>query len=280
MNETKQKSARVRRDSIDLIRTLRDQMELLTNACVRYDQGSDAEAQNIAVRLRVLLHDTRTSHSLLGQLGVKERLPFVDTRLREMPPEVPRMSGGLCSIQAELGPDGGGSRYVPSLDLDDPERSHPPQAFVDWWESSLVTSNTGEPVNRKDFVLWLANGGGGAHVDPDLVETHADLTASGLSEFQPMPAADGRGRDLVAPTVRQIGFELEHTLMNGLQLDPDRVTLRQPICPLPISADVRVGRNDPCPCGSGVKAKRCFMQRRPIRRYSLGELMQQMDSAA
>ncbi|MGH7163747.1 MAG: SEC-C metal-binding domain-containing protein, partial [Planctomycetota bacterium] len=35
--------------------------------------------------------------------------------------------------------------------------------------------------------------------------------------------------------------------------------LRDAFNPKPIRAPSRVGRNDPCPCGSGKKYKRCCM---------------------
>jgi len=31
--------------------------------------------------------------------------------------------------------------------------------------------------------------------------------------------------------------------------------------PTPIRAEQKVGRNDPCPCGSGLKFKRCCLQK-------------------
>jgi hypothetical protein len=46
---------RVPRKYPNLIRALKDQRELLRNAAERYDAGSEVEAKNIAVRLRVLL---------------------------------------------------------------------------------------------------------------------------------------------------------------------------------------------------------------------------------
>jgi hypothetical protein len=35
---------------------------------------------------------------------------------------------------------------------------------------------------------------------------------------------------------------------------------------------VGVGRNDPCPCRSGLKAKRCFGMRQPRRHLTLADL--------
>jgi hypothetical protein len=262
---------RVPRKYPNLIRALKDQRELLRNAAERYDAGSEVEAKNIAVRLRVLLHDTRRSHSLLAQLDVKERLPYVDTSKVEMP-DVISLGAGLCMVRAELG-ENGYSRYVPTLEIADPERTHPPQAFVDWWSESIVTSNSGEPVCRRDFVLWLANEDGGAHVDPSLHGEYADLSTAGLTTFRPDLGEDPKFKDLVAPSVRQIAFELEKTLDTNLCEEKGGLKIRGPICSLPITTKIDAGRNEPCPCGSGLKTKRCFATREPRRRMTMAELL-------
>lgn len=224
------------------------------------------------MRLRVLLHDTKNSHSLLAQLGVKERLPFLDTTNVEMPSEVLHLDAGLCTIHARLGEEPE-SRYVPAMRNMDPERSHPPQAFVDWWSTSIVTDNSGEPVCRREFVLWLANEDGGAHIDRSLRGAYVDLSRTGLVAFRPELGDDGKFRDLVSPSVRQIAFELEQTLDSSLLEEAGTLKIREPICSLPIATKVEAGRNDPCPCGSGLKTKRCFSMRRPRRRRSLADVL-------
>lgn len=268
---------RVQRREGELLAALRDQRELLKNAGERYDGGSDAEAKSLAVRLRVLLHDGgRNSHSLLGQLGVKERLPYLDTTPAEHPPEAPSMHAGLCMVHATLGPEGAGfSRYVPVLDARDSLPRHPPQAFVDWWRDPVVADNEGRPVSRSDFVLWLADQDGGAHVDGAIGETYAGLAREGIAIFKPEAGDDPRFKDLVAPSVRQIAYEVEQTLDAQLLDDPETksgVRIRSPICSLSIHEKVSAGRNDPCPCGSGLKTKRCFGTRESRRRLTLDEL--------
>jgi hypothetical protein len=49
--------------------------------------------------------------------------------------------------------------------------------------------------------------------------------------------------------------------------------VRNPICSLSIHESVTVGRNDPCPCRSGLKRKKCFDRRQPRRRMKLEELV-------
>jgi len=256
--------ARTSRDTAGLVKALRDQRTLLRNARRAFDEGSHPEAQNIAARLRVLLHDTRLSHSLLGQLRVKERLPYLDTNSAEMPAEVIQMGGGLCMISAMLGPeDTASSRYRAPLDVLAPDRIHPPQAFVDWWGDPVVDDDRGRPISRRQFVLWLANEEGGAHIDPTIDDTYAELSTAGVSRFAPAEGDDPLFRDLVAPTVRQIAYEVETTLDNHLieETEPSvQVSVRDPICP----------------CGSGEKRGRCFDLRQPRRRVSMSELMAEL----
>jgi len=185
------------------------------------------------------------------------------------------MHGGLCMIRGTLGPDGS-SRYVAPVDRLSPDRQHPPQAFVDWWNDAVVTDDQGRPIARRDFVLWLANQDGGAHVDATMGAAYAGLSRGGVASFQPIAGDDPRFKDLAAPSVRQIAYELELTLDEQLAKEADldlSVAIKQPICSLSIHSDPAAGRNDPCPCGSGLKLKRCFGLRQPRRRRTLDDLL-------
>jgi preprotein translocase subunit SecA len=56
--------------------------------------------------------------------------------------------------------------------------------------------------------------------------------------------------------------------MEGRGVDPEQVAAQrammaaaqQPEKPMPVRKEVKVGRNDPCPCGSGKKFKNCHGQ--------------------
>ena len=63
----------------DLVRHLANQVAFLRESAASYDKGFEAEGQRLAVALRVLLHDTARSVSLLSQLGLRDRLMFADT---------------------------------------------------------------------------------------------------------------------------------------------------------------------------------------------------------
>lgn len=63
-----------------LMSLLAEQLDFLSVSCKRCDAGHLHEAKQIAHRLRVLLHDTGSSVSLLHQLGWKHELKLLDTR--------------------------------------------------------------------------------------------------------------------------------------------------------------------------------------------------------
>ena len=52
----------------DLDELLREQIGFLERSSAAYDEGYHDEAKRIAVVVRVLLHDTQSSHSLFEQL--------------------------------------------------------------------------------------------------------------------------------------------------------------------------------------------------------------------
>jgi hypothetical protein len=268
--------SRIPRPKTEYFGFLRDQVELLRNAAERYDQGSLAEASNLAVRVRVLVHDGREgSKSMLSHLNVRDRLPYLDTAPAQAPAGVLSMHAGLSLISATLGP-GGSSQYAAPLDNLSPERRHPASAFVDWWHDTILEDHRGNAFSRRDFVLSVANQDGGAHVDKTLGAAYSELTRGGLLRFQPVAVGDPHVRNVALPSVRQIAHELERTLAEGLVEDPSAplgVRVRESICSLSIHESVEVGRNNLCPCGSGRKMKICFGRRQPRRRLSLEDLL-------
>ena len=63
----------------ELMRHLHENIGFLLASCKEFDKGSFAEAKRLATTLRVLLHDTSQSKSLLGLLGIKNQLNYLNT---------------------------------------------------------------------------------------------------------------------------------------------------------------------------------------------------------
>ena len=95
-------------------------------------------------------------------------------------------------------------------------------------------------------------------MDPKLDGLYAVLTRTKFPGWTYMEA-EGTERDfdgsVALACVRQIAYELRRTLKEQLQhvLDPEGAADQ----PLSSVLTAGVGRNDPCPCGSGRKFKKC-----------------------
>lgn len=210
-NAKKQKQALVRARP-RLLEALRQQQSFLRSSSKSFDEGEEAEALRLAVTIRVLVHDTKSSHSLLGQLGVKEQLRYVDTA---GPVKDGNLLPTLGLVMHQVGHE---SKHMPLLDEGSPGHyGNAPLLFEEWWDRRqvIVLPHLNRHWTRKQLVLALAHKEGGAHVDAELDEAYEELVTNngagimlgiGESEAVPFPG------NLVAVSVRQIAFELTKTL--------------------------------------------------------------------
>lgn len=209
-----------------LMALLAEQCDFLAASAARFDAGYEHEWKRLAVGLRILLHDTSASASLLGQLGVKDRLDFLDSDARREPEPgkqaaYPR-GWPVGFVGTRLG-IGSGASFFPMLDHDlgSPRgRLH----FAEWWDKRLLDSpGSSEHWRRRDFVLGAANKEGGAHVDPappawwtelrDGIWVGAATTAG--PDGSPVPMAT-----LVPAVIRQIAYEVLTTLEEAALVSP------------------------------------------------------------
>jgi hypothetical protein len=210
----KQQERREARDRPRLLDLLYETRQFLNLSARAYDDGYEAESKRIAVSLRVLLHDTPQSHSLMHQLGLKASLSWVDTAERINPNNLIVAHPGLVIMRATMTESGVEGTYVPPLGDLAPSRLHPPQPFNPWWTNDVMRDGNGTTWSRKDLVLMLANKEGGAHVDPKLTDKYEQLVShNGLGWMAGHPdAGEPFGGNAVAAAVRQIAFEVEETL--------------------------------------------------------------------
>ena len=213
-------SSRVSRTNADLEQELREQIELLKVDAANYDAGMEIAAKSIAGRLRVLLHDTSNSHSLLGQTGRKNGTLFHDTTQavpeRTNPNTVFSYSGltNICMGAA-------GARYTPHLDnlSRGSDRQIP---FESWWNAVVILDIEGASFTRKGLVLVLANQDGGSHVDPNLDKKYYKLTRENSLNWK--TSADGVNfRALNNPhyaAMRQIAHEVLKSLVPPVHHPP------------------------------------------------------------
>lgn len=197
-----------------LKRHLGRQLDFIDRSCASFDSGFKDEAIRIAVQIRVILHTTKASTSVLALLGAeKARL------LSTVPPISPRTMMFQGMGFHRLGPNGGA--LLPLLG------GGPFQDFVpstQWWEQVVIVLDPQTRITRKAIVLAAANKDGGAHVDPKLTPAYQALSEEGAyggyvaarnQEVVWVPATEAH---FVA--LRDMGYELLHS--------PELVALANP----------------------------------------------------
>jgi len=195
----------------ELMKHLRAQIQFMKLSAASFDNGFEDEAKRLAVVIRVLVHDTRNSISLLTLLG-KKNIDFYDSA-------VPYDSrnlltyNGLTMMRISTAE---GASYVAPLDDGPPSRSRTRKiSFKIWWDGVFVIKDKyGKTLTRKDMVRSVANTDGGAHVDPNLDETYSNLTrfnSMGWKFFR-RDVKDNFRNSPALPSIRQIAHEVLKTL--------------------------------------------------------------------
>ena len=243
---------------------LEEQISFLIASANSYDSGFEGEAKRIAVAIRVLMHDTRLSTSLLGQLGLKSGL-FLDTSFPDIAGNLTSHSGLIVTAI-----DQKGAKYCAFLDegIDKPT----PVDFDTWWNAPVFADSQRRKMSRKELVLAVANQDGGAHVDPSLDRIYADLSRRNSLGWR---FSDGaRDEPMGGPekaALRQICHEVLKTLLPDYSKKPAypphailaagmAMVAGSTVPGLEVPKQTRseqIGRNEHCPCGSGIKYKRC-----------------------
>ncbi len=195
----------------ELLGHLKDQIAFMKQSASSYDKGFEDEAKRLAVVIRVLVHDTSNSTSLLTLLN-KKNMKFYDSALPYDPKNLLPYNG---LIMMRLSTNQGAS-YVAPLGGGAPVRSRVRKiTFNAWWKGTFVIKDKyGKTFTRKDLILNTSNTDGGAHVDPELDVAYANLSrfnSLGWKVFRNDIEDDFRNSP-VLPSVRQIAHEVLKTL--------------------------------------------------------------------
>lgn len=144
------------------------QIKFIKNSQKSFDGGFHDEAQRLATTMRVLLHDTGGSHSLLNQLD-KKNMHFLSTTSPFSPIN---LNPYIPFLAMHMNRDKGSYELK---DILDDSANNKFLGFDDWW-NELVIYDYNKLFTRKDIVTNIANQDGGAHIDPKLNKEYADLT--------------------------------------------------------------------------------------------------------
>jgi SEC-C motif len=261
----------------ELRNQLDDQLSLLKTYCKVYDEGGILIVKPIAIVIRILMHDTDMSKSLLGQLGLKNR-NFYDSCIEEFCSVVENQqtaggSSGIVSIALNEN-----TKYVPNFD-ESPKAIFGFVSFDQYWDRVIACDNKGQFFTRKCIVLKVANKDGGAHVSPDIEENYYNLTRNNTVGFKIQNNSGWHDLDgFVFTVLRQIAHEILRTLDveyqeqsindfvndSGIVIGTVMKVLYVPESVIENNEDrilpakkVKVGVNDLCPCMSGLKYKKC-----------------------
>lgn len=163
-SQVKQQRREQRRERPHLEEKLSEQLKLLIDLGEMYDSGKPWAALPLAASLRLLLHDTPSSHALLAQLEELNSLEFCDSAYHRNPENLIRSHEGLVAM-AVIGGQAG-FWYVPVLTNNRDRRDYPIVSFRSWWDLMVLQDWVGHSWTRRSLVLEMANKEGGAHIDP------------------------------------------------------------------------------------------------------------------
>lgn len=155
--------ANIKQTKQELLDHLYDNLNFLRLSASAFDAGHTSEAKRLAVTTRLLLHDTNRSKSLLGLLGWKQGVGYLDTAHDYNPNNLISHLGLVVF---------GGGSYIAPLD----DRPNKFILFPKWWNKIIIVDKNKNQFNRRELILALANKDGGAHVDPKLSKAYSDLT--------------------------------------------------------------------------------------------------------
>jgi hypothetical protein len=198
----------------ELLEQLEKQIRFIRRSCSLFDEGHEDEAARLAVCIRVMVHDTPNSKSLLQHLKKKGKINYWDSASEYSPTNYIAHLGLTCMSARVEGGHLVTSVYEPAFNGPHPTRGTW-QSFQWWWNRQpVIVDSKRQMFTRKDLVLAAANKDGGAHVDHQLDDAYAARTrfnSAGWSKIQNGHESPF-DNDVAAPSIRQVAFEILKTL--------------------------------------------------------------------
>ena len=203
----------------ELLEFFNEQIGFLERSNEAFDAGHFSQAKQLAVPIRVLLHQTGASHALVNQLGLEDALSWVDTAGRPDPQNL-LSTPGLTRFKMVAGTNAdpeyeaklGDFPPSPILTKDGRRITRGSRIpFDEWWTNPVLKDSAGTEFSRRAIVLALANKEGGAHVDP-VADADYDAIAKSNSLGWAVSVGNEDPRPMsqnpVFPSMRQISYEV------------------------------------------------------------------------
>lgn len=196
---------------------LREQISFLESSASSFDNGFEGEAKRLALTIRVLVHDTKSSTSLLHQLDLKHELRISSKSTPDVPGNALTHAGlTMMKVETADGAKHGTSTYVARINAPPRDLETTRMSFRSWWNEPVVRDFNRDVFTRKDVVLAVANKDGGGHIDPELDAPFANLTRFNsmgwyfeiVGEMSPKAPEN----NIAFASIRQIAYELLQSL--------------------------------------------------------------------
>lgn len=148
------------------LKLLRDQHSRLKEAVDAFYAGKEVQALNVAITVRVLIHETDRSRSLLSRVNPN----YWNLTIHHRPILNPR---AIFALPVTLQVSGDGTRKIIRTSLD--SESYQLVPLRHWWNAEYQPFGALR-ASKKDIILTVADKDGGAHIDGKVPDIHAALS--------------------------------------------------------------------------------------------------------
>jgi hypothetical protein len=183
------------------LKLLRDQHSRLKEAVEAFYEGKKVQALNVAITVRVLIHETGRSSSLLSRINSG----YWDLAIHHRPVLNP---GAVFVVPLTIHIAGDGTRKIVNTSLD--STSYKLVPLREWWNAAYQPLGTLR-LSKKDIILTVADKDGGAHIDGKVPDTHATLSEPPFRVGVMMKNAEGlfTQPNLAHNITAQSGYEMQ-----------------------------------------------------------------------
>lgn len=161
---------------------LLEQLEFLIDSCNNYDKGKFNYSKQLATNIRVLVHQTPYSASLLNLLQRQRNMQFCSTASfpknavyfvsTVFPTQIITNKNGYKKVEPVFLPILNSNKSIHKKWVD----------FDSWWNQNILISDQ-LTFSRREMILYMSNKDGGTHVDPGVIEKYYKVSKATESLF-------------------------------------------------------------------------------------------------